>query len=93
MREDKVDLLNSFDEVARQKGELSTGDLLIVLLVTIIVLALAIPKIYVANEIYYKSRTINKLLDDYEILKEENRLLRQQLEKLRFKTQVLDTIF
>ena len=85
-------LLEGFDQSEESK-ELGLLDFLIVVVAVIVALVLFVPKIYIANQIYYKSRNINKLLDDYEILKEENRLLNQKLEKLRFKTQVLDTIF
>ncbi|MRI58509.1 MAG: hypothetical protein C6H99_03270 [Epsilonproteobacteria bacterium] len=85
-------LLEGFEEYDESR-ELTIIDLLIVVVAVLVALTLFVPKIYIANQIYYKSRNINKLLDDYEILKEENRLLNQKLEKLRFKTQVLDTIF
>ncbi len=66
---------------------------LMVLLSMCIVLLLAFPKIYVRNHIYYTSKDINKLLDEYEALKEENRLLKEKLEFMKYKNQVLDTMF
>ncbi len=91
-KSERGELLESFEEI-EQRSELSLGHLIYVVLVMLLALLLFVPKIYVANQIYYKSRTINKLLDDYEILKEENRLLTQKLEYERYKNQVLDTIF
>lgn len=89
---EKQELLEAIEEVERAKG-LDVSYLILTLFVVTLVFALIVPKIYLANEIYYKSRSINKLLDDYEILKEENRLLTQKLEYERYKNQVLDTIF
>ena len=39
------------------------------------------------------SRDISKLYGEYSILKEENRVLKQNLENIRFKNQILDTIY
>ncbi|MRI83084.1 MAG: hypothetical protein C6I00_01560 [Nitratiruptor sp.] len=92
-RSDKDELLEAYREYEESRQKIGLRELLLILLVLIALIALFFPKIYIANEIYYTSRTINKLLDQYEILKEENRLLRQRLEQERFKNQVLDTIF
>ena len=54
---------------------------------------LILPKIYIKNQIYYMSRDISKLYGEYSILKEENRVLKQNLENIRFKNQILDTIY
>ncbi len=91
--EEKEELLGSFEEYERKSSLLGLKDLIFALLFLAIALGLFFPKIYVANEIYYTSRKINKLLDHYEILKEENRLLKQKLEEEKFKNQVLDMIF
>ncbi|WP_104749107.1 hypothetical protein [Helicobacter cynogastricus] len=62
------------------------------LLLAIIGLVLAIvlfaPKIYLANNIYYTSRTIQKLKGQEDLLKEEKRQLQLQLEKQRYKYSV-----
>ncbi len=91
MRSEKDELLRSYDE--SQSTLIGPKELIIAFLVLAIALLILMPKIYLANEIYFTSRKINKLLDEYEILKEENRILKQRLEQERFKTQVLDTIF
>ena len=92
-RTEKNDLQNLIEEVEQEKSLLDGRDFITVFLIVFIVFALIFPKIYISNQIYYKSRKINKLLDDYEILKEEHRLLQQKLEYIRFKNQVLDSIF
>lgn len=66
--------------------------ILIVLSITVVVLALFIPKIYLRNNIYYVSRDINILYADYISLKEENRFLQQQLEDMKFKNQIMDSL-
>ncbi len=91
MKEEKKELLSALEEVGSSGLELK--DLVVTLLVVAIIFALIVPKIYLSNEIYYKSRNVNKLLDDYEILREEHRLLKQKLEYVQFKNQVLGTIF
>ena len=93
MKKDQAELLESYEEYESKTSFISIGDLVLGLLLVTIALFVFLPKIYLANEIYYTSRDINKLLDQYEILKEENRLLKQRLEQEKFKNQVLDTIF
>ncbi|MGB6328213.1 MAG: hypothetical protein WBF48_04755 [Halarcobacter sp.] len=55
-------------------------------------LILFIPKIYFTNNIYYVSKDINKLYAHYISLKEENKFLAQQLEDMKFKNQVEDSL-
>jgi len=57
-----------------------------------IVIALSVSKIYVSNQIYYRSKEINKLEIEVSALKEENSILSMNVEKLRYKTEILDTI-
>lgn len=67
--------------------------LIIVLSILVISLVLFVPKIYLANNIYYTSKDINKLYANYVSLKEENRFLQQQLEDMKFKNQIEDSLF
>lgn len=67
--------------------------LIIVLSILVISLVLFVPKIYLANNIYYTSKDINKLYANYVSLKEENRFLQQQLEDMKFKNQIIDSLF
>jgi cell division protein FtsL len=57
-----------------------------------IALMLFFPKVYLRNNIYYVSKDINKLYDNYTSLKEENRFLQQQLEDMKFKNQIMDSL-
>ncbi len=90
----KYDLL---DEVEHSRGKseknLNIKLLFSVFLVLFSVLFIILPKIYLKNEIYYNSRDISKLYNEYNILKEENIMLKRKLEYIKFKNQVLDTIF
>ncbi len=67
------------------------------LLMTLLILAIAwlllFPKIYLQSQVYYKSRDISVLTGEYNVLKEENRILKTKVESIRFKNQVLDTMF
>lgn len=90
---EREELLEGIEEVQQRYQNLDIIFLITVLLSMFIVFLLLFPKVYLRNHIYYTSRDINKLLIEYRILKEENRLLKQKLEKLKFKNQVLDTIY
>ena len=57
------------------------------------VLLILFPKIYFQNKIYYESRDIAVLKREYKTLQEENELIKMKVEKMRFKNQVLDTMF
>ncbi len=70
----------------------SKNSLALVLSVLVIALILFIPKIYFINNIYYVSKDINKLYAHYISLKEENKFLAQQLEDMKFKNQIEDSL-
>ena len=55
-------------------------------------LILYFPQIYIQNNIYYVSKDINKLYAHYISLKEENKFLVQQLEDMKFKNQIVDSL-
>jgi cell division protein FtsL len=57
-----------------------------------LVLLVFMPKIYLRNNIYYISKDINKLHSHNISLKEENKFLRQQLEKMKYKNQIMDSL-
>ncbi len=50
------------------------------------------PKIYLQNNIYYVSKDINKLNNQYISLLEENKFLKQQHEDALFKNQIMDSL-
>jgi len=90
---DKNQLLDQIDEEIKREKNLDFRLLITVFLTILVGLLVILPKIYIKNEIYYTSREINKLSSEYSVLLEENRFLRQKVEYIKFKNQVLDTVF
>lgn len=77
----------------RKKPKLnSKNSIIIVFSALFIALVLYFPKIYLQNNIYYVSKDINKLYAHYISLKEENKFLAQQLEDMKFKNQIEDSL-
>jgi len=68
------------------------NSLLLVFSLLTVTLILYTPKIFLRNNIYYVSKDINKLYSHYISLKEENRFLGQQLEDMKFKNQIMDSL-
>ena len=63
-----------------------------VVVLLIVGLFLYFPKIYLRSNIYYISKDINKLYAHYISLQEENTFLAQQLEDMKFKNQIIDSL-
>ena len=89
----KSELLEEIGEVINPKKMLNFIFFLYVLLILILVSIFAFPKIYIQQQIYFKSREISKLQSEYDTLKEENRLISASVESIKFKNQILDTLF
>ena len=70
----------------------ASNSLFIIFLLLIIGLFLYFPKIYLRSSIYYTSKDINRLYSHYISLNEENTFLSKQLEDMKFKNQVLDSL-
>ena len=66
--------------------------LAIIFTMLFLAIALYFPKIYFRNNIYYISKDINKLYAHYISLQEENKFLAQQLEDMKFKNQIIDSL-
>lgn len=90
---DKNELLAEISAVINPKKVLSFNFLLYVLLILTLVSIFTFPKIYIQQQIYFKSRDIAKLKGEYDTLKEENRLIKESVESIKFKNQILDTLF
>ncbi len=86
---DKQELLEQYDK----EKNLDFKFLLLIYLSLAVAFSIILPKIYIKNQIYYISRDIHKLYSENSILKEENTYLKQKLESIRFKNQVLDSVF
>ena len=77
----------------KQKAQnLSLRSLLIAYAMVALVFVLALPKIQLSNEIYYTSREISTLREQLNVLKEENRALKNKLEQIRYKNQIIDNM-
>ncbi|MEA3331908.1 MAG: hypothetical protein U9Q29_09470 [Campylobacterota bacterium] len=90
---DKVELLDEVSLVLNPKKKLDFNYLLYILLILSFVCVTLFPKIYIQQQIYFKSRDISKLKGEYDTLKEENRLISASVESIKFKNQILDTLF
>jgi cell division protein FtsL len=91
--DDKNELLDEYDAQQKVEKNLDFRFLMLVYMVMFVAFLLILPKIYIKNQIYYMSRDIHKLYSEYSILNEENRVLKQNLENIRFKNQILDTMY
>lgn len=90
---EKTELLEEYDNLIKIKQRLDFNYFLYMLLVITFIAVFAFPKIYINQQIYYTSRDIAKLQVEYETLQEENKLIRSSVESIKFKNQVLDTMF
>jgi cell division protein FtsL len=76
-----------------EETTLGLRNYIVMVLLLFIVLLLAFPKVYLNNTIYYKSKEIALLEKEHEILKQENLKLQENVEKLKFKNRILDSLF
>ncbi|MEA2099419.1 MAG: hypothetical protein U9P72_04735 [Campylobacterota bacterium] len=89
----KSELLDEIETIITPEKKLDFLYLLYTLIVLCFTCLILFPKIYLQQQIYYKSRDISKLNREYVALKEENRLINASVEAIRFKNQILDTLF
>jgi cell division protein FtsL len=78
---------------AKQPNGVSFGLFFMTILLMAIAVSLAVIKIYLSNQIYYESRRINYIEGEVEALREENTLLRNQLQRQKFKNSTSDLNF
>jgi len=90
---EKIELLDELEKVIAPKKKLGFGYYLLVIFSIVFVGMFAFPKIYIQQQIYFKSREIYKLKIEYDTLKEENKIISASVESIRFKNQILDTLF
>jgi hypothetical protein len=90
---EKTELLEEVEVVLNPKEGVDLNYLIYILLSISFVLVILFPKIYIQQQIYFMSRDVARLKGEYDTLKEENRLIRSSVESIRFKNQILDTLF
>ena len=90
---EKIELLDEVEMVLSPKKKLGIAYFIYILLILSLLFAFMFPKIYIQQQIYFKSRDISKLKGEYDTLKEENRLISSSVETIKFKNQILDTLF
>ncbi|DAB30382.1 MAG TPA: hypothetical protein CFH84_04315 [Sulfurimonas sp. UBA12504] len=90
---EKSELLDEVKVVLVAKKVLDFSYFLNVFLILTLVCIFAFPGVYIHQQIYFKSRDISKLKSEHDTLKEENRIIRASVESIRFKNQILDTLF
>lgn len=95
MSEEKSEILEEVRHVVsrRPSNSLNPRFFTVFMLCIGIVLTLLFPKIYLQSQIYYKSRDIAHLRQEHRALVEENRLIQSKVEAIRYKNQILDTLF
>lgn len=86
----KYELLKELEELEQKNKNIDVNFLLMMLLMLFFLVSLFAPKIYLREQIYLKSREINKLSSQLDSLIEENKALRQQLEDTKFKYLIMD---
>ncbi len=86
-------LLDEVEKVLKPLKKLDIGYLFYTLVVMLFILMVLFPKVYITQQIYYKSREISKLKAEYDTLKEENKAIGASVEEIKYKNQIIDTIF
>jgi len=79
-------------KVSKPNG-ITFGMFSVIIIATTIVLILSMIKIYLSNQIYHESKIVNSMQREVEALKAEEMMLKQNVEALKYKDQVADTIF
>jgi len=79
-------------EIKKENG-ITFAMVSVIAMAVTIVLILTMIKIYLSNQIYHESKVVNKMKREVDALKAEGVMLEQNVEALKYKNQVADTIF
>lgn len=90
---EKTELLEEVDVVLLPKRKFDVSYFLYIFFTLTFITMFAFPKVYITQQIYYESRDIAKLKHEYDTLKEENKIINASVEEIKFKNQILDTLF
>ena len=77
----------------KKENGITFGMVTVVFMAISIVLILTMIKIYLSNQIYYESKIVNSMKREVAALKAESVMLEQNVEALKYKNKVADTIF
>jgi len=91
-KSEKEILLEEIEKERRRAKNITFRELLYIYLIIFIALALILPKIYFANQVYYTSKEINSLYHKYTALKEEKAALLREIEALKYRINVQDEL-
>jgi len=73
-------------------SEISLSTIKLTIVLFVLILLFAIPKIYISSQIYYTSKIVNDLYQDVSVLESENEMLVDNIELLKYKRDVTDMI-
>jgi cell division protein FtsB len=91
-KSEKEILLEEIEKERRRAKNITFRELLYIYLIIFIALAVILPKIYFANQVYYTSKEINSLYHKYTALKEEKAALLREIEALKYRINVQDEL-
>jgi len=77
----------------KKENGITFGMVSVIMMTVTIVLILTMIKIYLSNRIYYESKIVNHMKREVAALKAESMMLEQNVEAIKYKNQVSDTIF
>ena len=91
----KIDTKSKLADLASEDASsvINIYTFLIILFSIVLFLLLTLPKIYLANEIYYKSQELQALRVQAQSLDEERVLLERKIENMKFTNSVIHTMF
>ena len=76
-----------------EENGITFGMISVIVMAMSIVLISTTIKIYLSNQIYHESKIVNKLKREVDELKAQSVTLEQNVEAIRYKNEVADTIF
>ncbi|RDU59316.1 hypothetical protein [Helicobacter marmotae] len=88
--EEKEEILSPQERSIESPDGLSLKELKIALYIMLLVLILCVPKVYLSNTIYYLSKDISTLQTQHDMLLEENKRLKHEIQELRYKILILN---
>lgn len=77
----------------KEENGITFGMASVIVMSVALILILAGIKIYLSNQIYYISKSVNTMTREVSALKAERKILQENMEALKYKNQVEDTIF